>query len=247
MDPSTRAWIAAGLLAVAALALVVMGQLPSAIPLAAGAAAITLLVVERSAPPELPGQASLGGQRATARLAQELELHGRGIHVPPQETTSTTRLFVPARDASAEEIPTLQEELTIHRAPPGVLGLCLDPPGAGLEAAWEGVHGLPRGRGSEEAALHIRRALDQLGLGRQVTVHAAQRHLRVAYEHTALGQLCRESRTQLAPWDVQGGCPTCSLIAGLVARAHQAPVAMVACQGLEGGRVQLELEVLRSS
>lgn len=240
MEPTTRARIAGALAGAVGLALLVFQQWGAGLAALACAAVALVLVTERGVPPETPGAGARGALAAEAALVRSLRLEGRGFVFPGGEGAS--RLYVPAREATFEEVAGHDPDLVMQRENVGAVGVLLPPPGAGLEAAWRDLHGLPTGAGAEEAAAHVRAALPQLGLGRDVSVARSDATLRVRYEPTSFAQECRDARERDAPWHLQGGCPACSLAAILAARAHAAPVKILDA-GTDGTRVHLDLEV----
>lgn len=242
VKPVFRAQIAAGVAGAAGLGLLASGQWGPGIGTLSVSLATLLLITERGLPDELPDASVHGIQEGLSALARDLHLGGNGIVVPPPSLEGASHLFIPVGETPLEAIKTLDHTILIHRDASAPLGLTLPPPGAGLEALWRSKNGLPEGRGPEEAADHVRRSFSHLGLGRQVSMARAKNTLRVTYEPLAYADACRRSRTQDAPWHLQGGCPACSFVAILVARAHAAPV-RVAHAGDEGARVVLDLEV----
>jgi hypothetical protein len=219
----------------------------AAVVLATGAMAVLVLVTDRGAPSTSVEAASLGGVEALARLCRDLGVAGHGVLVPPSAEGGVTRLFVPAGDvASVEELPPLADDVVVHRSRPGVLGIALAPPGRGLETEWLRLKGPLVGQGREEAASHVRSALEALGLGAEVRVEGSKGRVRVAWRHLVFEEACRRSRTDWSPWHVQGGCPACSFVGILVARSFARPVRVVECS--EDGRVvRLALEVVPRS
>ncbi len=244
-----RSWLAAGALVVGATGAFALDARPAAVVLATAALALVLLVRERDVPETLPAVAAAGLTAALADVTRGLSLQGRGVYVPPRDGAAPVTLFLPARDlGDAGDVPVLDEVTVVHRGGSGAAGLALSPPGAGLEAAWRAMHGdLPTGQGPEEAAAHVRAAFSALDLATDVTLAQAEGRVRVAYRPGPFGEVCRASRTHLAPWAVQGGCPPCSLAAMLVARAVGAPIVVRDTREEADGRVILDLEVLARS
>jgi len=217
----------------AALLLFVADEPAAALVLAV--AAVALPVVSGTRRPSRPtGDGSMAG---LAALARGLGIEGHGVHA---FADGAPRLFLPA--GRAGPLPELHRDQVLHRGP-GRLGVSVPPPGAPLLRRWEQESGLPRGGGDVEAADHVRRALPRLGLGAAVAVDAGPR-LRVRYRPLAHADACRTAREELAPWHVQGGCPTCSFVALLAAAAHGAPVRFAAAGTDEEGRTLLELETV---
>lgn len=241
MDRVARARIAAGLAAAGGAALAWLGLWGAGAGLLAIGAMVALLVTEHDVPAGLADATAAGATASAARIARGLRLDGHGI-VIPGKGESPSRLFIPARHARLDELPPLTADTIFQREGPGALGVQLPPPGAALEARWRQEHGLPEGRGAEEAAAHIRAALPSLALGRGVFVGRGRDTVRVAYEPLELAEACRATRELHAPWHLQGGCPACSFVAILVARAHGSPVRILDA-GADGPRAFLDLEV----
>jgi len=93
----------------------------------------------------------------------------------------------------------------------------------------------------------LERAMPALGIGDDVEVATADERVRIRYSHQTLADVCEATRVDLAPWHVQGGCPACSFVALVVARAHEAPVRIRECRAITQGRVELVVEVFASS
>ena len=206
-------------------------------------AAVLLLVTDRDVPARLADRGAQGMQGALAGLVRELNLEGAGVLVPGHTADEPSRLFVSASPEQGDVPDAKAGAVTVHRQGPTAIGLTLPPPGAGLEAEWRDTHGLPQGRGMEEAALHLRTAFPALGLGRQLSFARAGGRVRVAYTPDAFADACKDAREHDAPWHEQGGCPACSFAAILLARAMRANVRLRATGGTDG-RVELDLEVL---
>lgn len=240
MEPTTRARIAGALAGAVGLGLLLFQQWGAGLAALACAAVALVLVSERGVPPELPGAGARGALAGEAALARSLRLDGRGILFPGGEEGS--RLYVPARDATIDEVAGHDAALVMQREGVGAVGVLLPPPGIGLESAWRALRGLPAGAGLEEAAMHLRAAFPALGLGRDVVVARGASAVRVSYVPLAFEDACRDARETQAPWHLQGGCPACSFAAILVARAAGAPVKTLDA-GTDGARVHLELEV----
>lgn len=241
MRPNGRAWLAGGAFALGAGYLAIQGAETAAIGLGTVALAITLLTPLKSIPPELSEDVGRAGVDALASLASALKLTGRGIVVPGSTPDLPSTLFIPAKEARVADLPALHADLAIYRDPAGAMGVHVPAPGSALEARWRTLHALPTGRGVEEAAEHLRRAMPALGLGRDVQVAIADRRIRVAYEPLGLALTCKSARDERAPWHVQGGCPACSFAAIIVARAVGRPV-KIADSGSDARGVYIDLE-----
>lgn len=240
MQPVTRARIAGGLCGAVGVGLMAVGEYgPGLAALASGATALAI-VTERAIPERVPDAGAAGLLATTGALTRGLKLQGRGIVFPGGEAPS--RLYIPARDAKVDEVDAHDPALVVQREGVAAPGVVLAPPGAGFEAAWREMRGLPTGAGAEEAALHLREALPALALGSEVSVARSAQTLRVSYVPLAFAAACRASREDHAPWHLQGACPACSFAAILVARALGGPVKLLDA-GTDGHRVHLELEV----
>lgn len=246
VDLLLRARLAAAALIAAAGVLVALGKPAPAVLALGTAVAVFLLVTEPVVPAAAASAGATGAMEALASLATALKLAGRGIVAPPSAALPKPRLFVPSRDAKPDEIPPLLATDVVHRGPPGVLGLSLPPPGLGLYETWKNS-GAQAGAGPEKAAADVRGAFASMGLGHVESVERRGTILRVRYVPGVYADACRRTRTDLSPWDVQGGCPACSLAQILVAVAHEAPVAWVSTGETDAGAVVLEMEVFPRS
>ncbi len=168
---------------------------------------------------------------SVADLVQELGITGQGHHVPLR----SMRLFLPADAHGPYLVP--QTEDTIQRDPPASIGLMLDPPGASLLEAWAKEDQLPAGRGVEEAAHILRRALPRLGLADKIHVatgDAVRVTMRLKDPQPAL-------EAEDSGWHLQGGCPASSFTCAIIALALQRPVRTAASHVEPDGTFELEV------
>ena len=236
------------LLAAAAVVWVVFDKPAAAMGLAAMAIASWITMATRDVPADLAGAMALSQSATLAQLVRDLRLEGRGVHVPCAD--GRLRLFIPASPSAAKPIPRLLDEGVIAEGA-AAIGLALQPPGQALYDAWVAREGQPpQGRGAEEAADQVRRALPALGLGARVKVSravsaggGAAGRIRVEYEPAWTRGACAATRRDGSA--AQAGCPCCSLIAMLVAKSVGAPMRFEATNEA-GAAVRLDLEEVRA-
>lgn len=233
------------LIVAAALVWVVYDKPAAAIGLAAMAAAAWITMATRDVPAEIASAMALARSASDAQLLRDLRLEGRGVHVPCAD--GRVRLFVPASPNPDKPLPPLTAEGVIAEGAAAV-GLAMFPPGQALYDAWIEREGKPpQGRGAEEAADQIRRALPALGLGARVKVSRAggadgsgrSARIRVEYVPTWTREACAAGRADGSA--VQVGCACCSLIAMLASASVAAPM-RYAGTSEAGDAVLLDLE-----
>lgn len=235
-----RVRLFAGAALLAALVLASFARYAAGAIVGVAGLATLLLVPEEEIERGLADRSQDGAQRALAGLVKDLRLTGPGIVIPGEGPAPST-LYIPTREAGATEVPKLVEGVHIYREG-GAVGIAIPPPASGLEATIAREGALPRGLGLEEAAVSVKRALESMGLARDVAVSRSGSIVRITYSPLEFRETCRLARDELAPWHLQGGCPSCSLAAILVARSVGAPVRVHAA-GEQGDTVFLDLEV----
>ncbi len=226
-------WTAAGVLGAGAVASFMLGEPAPGVAMLGGAAAMAALAVPAKRIASVPIDV---GQAGLAELVSALGLKGRGVYIP---TKGAVRLWIPPEDLS--EVPSAVGERVMLREQPGRTGIAIQPAGESLFQHISQSHELPTGGGAAGLKASVQQAFQLLALGDQVGVASDGTRWRVTFRHVDATTCTRAAA--LAPWHLQGSCPTCSLVACLAARAASRPVRL-ANQRLDARRCTLELEVL---
>lgn len=175
--------------------------------------------------------------RSWAECVTALGLQGRAVFAEADD--GSVRAFVPAAKDEDVVVPTLSPGRVLHRDRPGSLGVSFVPPGAALfEAARIGPQ-----RGSPEAWAAALRHGDLRAVVGRVEVSTTAGRVRATYRPTWTLPLCEEAHGVLAPWHLQGCCPSCAVIGMSAARFLGRPV-QVLSSVLEAGELRLELRTL---
>lgn len=228
MHPATRARTAAAILALTAAALWYLGQSGPAVVLVGIAAAVAILVPDRSMTTDVAHALHTGPTQGLADMADAVRLQGRGILRAHKDTVM---LFLPTHAAAPGDCPVFDGQTRLHQRPP--VGMWVTPPGKGLFDAWRANDTLHRG--VEGATATLKRALPGLGLGQDVHVEQGAT-LRVTFRPT----LPADDATR--PWHLMGGDAVTSFIGMVLAHAMGRPVQLLHRDDVEAGH-QTEWQV----